>query len=40
MCSKNGIGPKTVPCGTPESTGPGQIVYHQLRHVVLLLLEN
>ena len=20
MCSKNRIGPKTVPCGTPEST--------------------
>ena len=37
MCSKNRIGPKTVPCGTPESTVTRSdcIVYHQLQHVVL-----
>ena len=40
MCSKNRIGPKTVPCGTPESTVTRSDCIHQLRHVVYVVLEN
>ena len=39
ICKINNIGPKTMPCGTPESTSTG-LEDDQLRHTVYDLLEN